>query len=161
MCYQSRRMFPHQSLRFVLLVDSADACKHVFQILDPTEARRSDLWPAISLARNLVSRLRQHDIQVCAEQVVSRKNLAHHIAKSEMRYRRDRGWRPHEDRWPEALPCVFREVWHDVARSRSGESMDTGTRLLSKGSGRNKMPKVDELSDDVLRALDCIARGVA
>ena len=147
-CYQSRRMYS----RFVLLVDSENAIKHVFLKQDPTDTDGWDLYPAIALARNLVELLRELNIQVSAEKVVSRKNLAHHIAKSEMQYRRDRGWKPHEERWPEALPYVFREVWHDVARSRSGERMDTGTRFLSRGYN---------YSDDVLSALDSFARGVA
>ena len=147
-CCQSCRMHS----RFVLLVDRANGLKYVFQNQDPSEADGWDLWPAIVLARKLVSLLRELNIQVSAEKVVSRQNLAHHIAKSEMRYRRDRGWRPHEERWPEALPYVFREVWHEVARSRRGESMDTGARFFSKGY---------KLSDDVLSALDSIARGVA
>ena len=133
-------------------MDSAKALKHVFQDQAPSDADGWDLWPAIVLARKLVSLLREVNIQISAEKVLSRKNLAHHIAKSEMRYRRDRGWKPHEDRWLEALPCVIREVWHDVARSRRGESMDTGTRFFSRGY---------KFSDDVLSALDTIARGVA
>ena len=69
-------------------MDSVNALKHVFQNQDPTEADGWDLWPAISLARKLVSLLRDMNIQVSAEKVLSRKNLAHHIAKSEMQYRR-------------------------------------------------------------------------
>ena len=144
-CMKSRRMFQlvqGEYLSFVLLVESEDACKHVFQEPEPTEARGSDLWPVISLARNLVSRLRQHEHQVYAEQVVSRKNLAQYIARSEMLYRRKRGWEPLEDSWPDAVPSAFREVWHDVLRSRSGD---------------NKMRKGYELSDGVLHALDSLA----
>ena len=45
-----------------------------------------------------------------------------------MRYRRDRNWLTREDDWPEALPRVFQEVWHDVARIRRGEGMVTDSR---------------------------------
>ena len=152
-CCQSCRMHS----RFVLLVDSANGLKHVFQDQAPSDADGWDLWPAIVLARKLVSLLRELNIQVSAVKVESRKNLAHHIAKSEMQYRRDRSWGDLEERWPEGIPCVFREVWYDVARSRRRsrrrcESMDTGTRCLSRGY---------EFSDDVLSALDSFARGVA
>ena len=124
---------------------------HVFQEPEPTEARGSDLWPVISLARNLVSRLRQHEHQVYAEQVVSRKNLAQYIARSEMLYRRKSGWEPLEDSWPDAVPSAFRDVWHDVLRSRSGESMSKRSVV------HNKMRKGYELSDGVLHALDSLA----
>ena len=153
-CMKSRRMFQlvqGEYLSFVLLVESEDTCMHVFQEPEPTEARGSDLWPVISLARNLVSRLRQHEHQVYAEQVVSRKNLAQYIARSEMLYRRKRGWEPLEDSWPDAVPSVFREVWHDVLRSRSGESMSKRSVV------HNKMRKGYELSDGVLHALDSLA----
>ena len=89
-CFQSRRMLS----RFVLLVDNDNAIKRVFLKHDPTEADGWDLWPAILLARRLVSLLGDLEIVVSAEKVLSRKNLAHHIAKSEIQYRRGRGWMP-------------------------------------------------------------------
>lgn len=152
-CMKSPRMLQlvqGDVLSFVLLVESEDACKHVFQEAEPTEARGSDLWPVISLARNLVSRLRQHEHQVCAEQVVSPKNLAQCIARSEMLYRRKSGWEPLDDSWPDAVPSAFREVWHDVLGSRSGESMS------KRFCVHNKMRKGYELSDGVLHAIDTL-----
>jgi len=145
-CYQSR----HMHSRFVLLVDSANGLRHVFHEQDPTDTDGWDLYPAIVLARNFVSLLGDLNIQVSAEKVASRKNLAHHIAKSEMLYRREGGWVPHEDCWPAALPRVFQDVWHDVARSRRGEGMITGPR--------NKRYK---FSDDVLSVLVSFAAGLA
>ena len=126
-CYQSRRMHS----RFVLLVDSANGLKHVFQDQDPTDTDGWDLWPAIALARNLVSLLRELNIQASAEKVVSRKNLAHHIAKSEMQYRRGRGRKPNEEYWPEPLPHAFHEGWDHVASSRRSSGMDTSDGFFS------------------------------
>jgi len=145
-CYQSRRMYS----RFVLLVDNENALKHVFLKQDPTEADGWDLWPAILLARALVSLLGDLKIVVSAEKVLSRRNLAHHIAKSEMQYRRERGWKPREDYWPEPLPHAFRGVWHDVATSRRSSGMDTATVFFSRSY---------DFSDEVLSALDSIAHS--
>ena len=129
--------------RFVLLVDNDNAIKHVFLKHDPTEADGWDLWPAILLARRLVSLLGDLKIVVSAEKALSRKNPAHHIAKSEMQYRRGRGWRPNEDYWPEPLPRAFQEVWVHVARNRSCSGMCLPVDLL----------RIYCFSDDVLNAL--------
>jgi len=87
-CYLSRRMYS----RFVILVDSANARNHVFLKQDPTNADGWHLWPAIMLARKLVSLLRAMEIEVSSEKVSSRRNMAHHIALSEMQCRRECGW---------------------------------------------------------------------
>ena len=52
-CFQ----FRHSYTMFVLMVDSKNAIKHVFGMLDPVGRRGQDLWPAIALARLLVCRL--------------------------------------------------------------------------------------------------------
>ncbi len=85
---------------------------------------------------------------VSAEKVLSRKNLAHHIAKSEMQYRRGRGWRPNDDYLPEPLPRGFQEVWDHVASSRRSSGMDTSDGFFARGY---------RLSDEVLSALDSLA----
>ena len=117
--------------RFVLLVDNDNAMKHVFLKHDPTEADGWDLWPAILLARRLVSLLGDLKIVVSAEKVLSPKNLAHHIAKSEMQYRRGRGRKPNEEYWPEPLPHAFHEGWDHVASSRRSSGMDTSDGFFS------------------------------
>ena len=143
-CCLSRRMHS----RFVILVDSANARNHVFLRQDPTNADGWHLWPAIMLARKLVSLLRAMEIEVSSEKVSSRRNMAHHIAKSEMRYRRECGWMCDEDYWPDPLPRAFQEVWRHVAKYR----MDTATVFLSKSY---------VFSDEVFQALDSFARGIA
>ena len=143
-CYLSRRMYS----RFVILVDSANARNHVFFKQDPANADGWHLWPAIMLARKLVSLLRSMEIEVSSEKVSSRRNMAHHIALSEMRYRRECGWTIDEDRWPDPLPRAFQEVWRYVARFRR----DTATVFLSRSY---------VFSDEVSQALDCFARGIA
>ena len=145
-CYQSR----HMHSRFVLLVDSANGLRHVFHEQDPTDTDGWDLYPAIVLARNFVSLLGDLNIQVSAEMVESRRNLAHLIARSEMLYRRRGGWMPLQECWPEALPRVFQDVWRDVARNRRGE-----------GIARNKCynPIRYEFSEGVSSALASVAHG--
>ena len=146
-CYQSRRMHS----RYVLLVDSANARDHVFLKQDPSKADGWHLWPAILLARNLVSLLGDLKIEVSSEKILSRRNLADHIARSEMQYRRERDWTSCEDYWPEPLPRAFQEVWRDVARNRRSSGMDTATGFFSKSY---------VFSDEVSSALDSIARCV-
>ena len=153
-CYQSRHT-EYRHSRFVLLVDSANAIKHVFQNEDPTNADGWDLYPAIALARKLVSLLGELGIQVSFEKVASRKNLAHLIAKAEMRYRRDPNWLTREDDWPEALPRVFQDVWHDVARNRRGE------RMVTDSHNKCYAPMRYKFSENVSSALASVARGDA
>ena len=143
-CYLSRRMHS----RFVILVDSANARDHVFLKQDPTNVDGWHLWPAIMLARNLVSLLREMEIEVSSEKVSSRRNMADHIAKSEMRYRREGGWMCDEDCWPDPLPREFQEVWRCVAKYR----MDTATVSLCKSY---------VFSDDVFQALDRLLAWLA
>ena len=143
-CYLSRRMHS----RFVILVDSANARNHVFLKQDPTNADGWHLWPAILLARNLVDLLREMGIEVSSEKVSSRRNMADHIAKSEMRYRRECGWMCDEDYWPDPLPRAFQEVWRYVAKYRG----DSATVFVSRSYG---------FSDEVSQALDRFARGIA
>ena len=143
-CYLSRRMHS----RFVILVDSANARNHVFFKQDPANADGWHLWPLILLARNLVDLLREMGIDVSSEKVSSRRNTADHIAKSEMRYRRECGWMYGEDRWPDPLPPAFQEVWRCVAKYR----MDMATVVLCKSF---------VFSDEVFQALDSFVRGTA
>ena len=100
------------------------------------------------LARNLVSLLRAMKIEVASEKVSSRRNMADHIAKSEMRYRRECGWMCDENYWPDPLPRAFQEVWRYVAKYRR----DSATVFVSRSYG---------FSDEVSQALDRFARGIA
>ena len=110
------------------------------------------MWPAILLGRRLVSLLKDLEIVVSAEKVLSRDNLAHHIAKSEMQYRRESGWGSSLDHWPEPLPPAFQEVWRCVARSRISSERDTLSGFLTRGRGLNA---------EVSSALDILARSAS
>ena len=136
-CFQYR----HSSSMFVLMVDSNNAIKHVFEKTDPVDRSGQDLWPAIALARLIVCRLEDMNIRVSWEKVSSRQNLAHHLALAELRYRRERGWRPFDDSWLPPLCEAFQEVFQSVATNRSNPGMD--------------LPPFS-FSDEVLSALDSL-----
>ena len=156
-CYQGRHT-EYRDSRFVLLVDSVDAINHVFETQDPTGESGWDLYPAIMLARVLVSHLSDLGIHVSLEKVASSRNLAHFIANTGIRTRRQGNWLTSEDEWPEVLPRVFQDVWHDVARNCRGEGVE-GMHIQT----RNKChaPLRFRFSDAVLSALDSVARGDA
>ena len=151
-CYQSR--YVHS--RFVLLVDSADAINHVFERQDPTGEDGWDLYPAIMLARVLVSHLSDLGIHVSFEKVASSRNLAHFIASSGIRHRRRDHWSSSEDEWPEVLPRVFQDVWRDVAKNCRGEGIE-GMHVQT--SNKCYAPLRFRFSDAVSSALDSVARG--
>ena len=69
----------------------------------------------------------------CSRKVSSGRNLAHHIAKSEMEYRRGRRWDRSDDRWVASLPVSFREVWVQVASNCRSDCRDTSTGFFAMG----------------------------
>ena len=132
-CYHSRLHTGYQRSRFVLMVDCQNAITHVFQNVDPTNADGWHLYPAILLARELVSLLVGLGIQVSCEKMTSAKNQAYQMAKADLQDRRDGNWATDDDDWPDSIPRVFQDVWREVARNRRGEGMDTATGFLTRG----------------------------
>ena len=128
-CFESRRMHT----RFVFLLDCKTVMDYVFLEQDPIDRDGAQVWPAILLARRLVSQLGGLKIEVSAELVSSGRNLAHHIAKSEMEYRRGRRWDRSDDRWVASLPVSFREVWVQVASNCRSDCRDTSTGFFAMG----------------------------
>ena len=132
-CYHSRLHTGYLCSRFALLVECQNAITHVFQNVDPTNADGWHLYPAILLARELVSLLVGLGIQVSCEKMTSAKNQAYQMAKADLQDRRDGNWATDDDDWPDSIPRVFQDVWREVARNRRGEGMDTATGFLSRG----------------------------
>ena len=151
-CYHSRQHTGYRCSRFVLKVDCQNAITHVFQNVDPTSADGWHLYPAILLARELVSLLVGLGIQVSCEKMTSAKNQAYQMARADLQDRRDGNWATGDDDWPDSIPLVFQDVWREVARNRRGEGMDTATGFLSRGY---------VFSDEVSNALARVARGDA
>ena len=154
-CYHSRLHTPYRHSRFVLLVDCQNAIAHVFQNVDPTNVDGWHLYPAILLARELVSLLGGLGIQVSCEKMASGKNQAYPMARADLQDRRDGNWATDDDDWPDALPRVFQDVWRDVARNRRGEGMDTDSRNKCYAPLRYKF------TENVSSALASVARGDA
>ena len=61
------------------------------------------------------------------------EEAAAELSKAALQDRREGNWATHEDDWPASIPCVFQDVWREVARNRRGEGMDTATGFLSRG----------------------------
>ena len=148
-CYHSSHLPEYRLSRFVLLVDSQHAIKHVFQSVDPTNADGWHLYPAILLARELVSLLDGLGIQVSCEKLTSAKNQAYPLARADLIDRRAGEWASGDDDWPDGIPHAFQDVWRDVARNRRGE-----------GIPKNKVynPKRYEFSEEVSSALLSVSR---
>ena len=94
-----------------------------------------EVWPAIALARRILDVLDDEDISVSAEKVSSskvssRENLAPHLARSEMQYRRAGGWLPDEDLWP--YDAAFKTVFQCVSRNASYPMLDLPPFFFSK-----------------------------
>ena len=104
------------------MVDSQNAIKHVFQRVNPVDRSGQEVWPAIALARRIVSLLEVLNISVSAESMSSRENVAPHSDRQEIEYRQAGDWLPDEDRWP--YDAAFKTVFHCVARNCSYPMLD-------------------------------------
>ena len=108
----------HVSGCFVLRIDSVNAMEHVFEEREPTTPEGKDLLPGIRLARAVYAKLVGWGVQILHEKVSRKQNPAHHVAKAELKYRRGRGWRAADDRWPACMPAEFRRVFGVMAANR-------------------------------------------
>lgn len=129
---------------FVLMIDSQRAIEHVFKRMNPVERSGHDLWPCIVLARRIVCVLQGMGVRVLAMKVPSQDNLAHKLANSEMKYRREQGWRSENDHWPHPLCDAFKDVFHCVAANRRSPGIDLPPFSFSK---------------EVLKSLDKLVGG--
>lgn len=118
---------------FIFMVDSLVAMNYVFSGADPVDKEGRDLWPGISLARLLLHRLRDGGITVSAQKVPRAENRAHHIAKTEQRYRYTFNWRVEDDEWP--FPIVFKCVFFRIAGNRQLGSDHECVYALPSGVG--------------------------
>ena len=117
---------------FVLMIDSQNAIDHVFGGKAPVKKDGQDLLPCILLARRILRLLLDAGVKVSAVKVARRYNLADRLAKSEMRYRRDRGWLLEEDHWPYPLCDPFKSVFYYVAANRRCPGMISTQIRLSQ-----------------------------
>ena len=105
--------------RYHIMVDSQRALEHVFEDKDPVERSGKDLWPGITLARELLLRLSRKGLSVCVQKVTSQENLAHVIAYREQKDRSESGWGVEEDEWPYPLRESFKEVFWAMVWNRT------------------------------------------
>ena len=101
------RLLSRWYTRFAVMVDNNNAVGHIFKCAFPERRDGWDLWPAILLGREIVCRLESIGISVTAEWVRSRDNLAHGIAVSECRTRRQGHWDRGDDCFSYPLDVVF------------------------------------------------------
>jgi hypothetical protein len=101
-----------------LRIDSQRAFEHVFHGKEPSTHAGSQLYPAISLARFLVNRIRDAGVCFRCQKVPRELNLAHCIAKHEQRKRLETGWLLKENKWPSYMAEDWVEIFRIVARNQ-------------------------------------------
>ena len=94
---------------YAILSDSKNAIHHVFDDIDPTHRDGKYLWPAIMLARALLSKVRRSKRGIRIQWIPRKQNLAHAIARDEQRRRYKEYWQ-----LPDVLPIFFEEEWVSV-----------------------------------------------
>ena len=104
---------------------------HVFEGYNPPDISGQKVWPAIALARRLLSVAEDFGISVSVEEVSPRDNPAPHSARRQIEYRRARGWLPGEDRW--FYDAAFKSVFLCVSRNCSYPTLDLPPFHFSKG----------------------------
>ena len=105
----------------VLLTCDRYVIEHVFKGANPVDRSGQVVWPAIWLARSLLSVAQAFGISVSAEEVSFRENPAPRQARDEIEYRRGRGWSD-EDRW--LYDAAFKSVFLCVSRNCSNPTLD-------------------------------------
>ena len=106
------------------------AIEHVFKGVNPVDSSGQKVWPAIALARRLLSIAEDFGISVSVEEV-SPLSVSVASAFQEIEYRRARGWLPGEDRW--FYDAAFKSVFWCVCRNCSYPTLDLPPFHFSKG----------------------------
>ena len=117
-------------LSFVLTTCDRYAIEYVFNGGNPVDSSGQKVWPAIALARRLLSIAEDFGSSVSVEEVSS-PSVSVASAFQEIEYRRVRGWLPGDDRW--FYDAAFKSVFLCVSRNCSYPTLELPPLYFSKG----------------------------
>ena len=98
--------------------DSQRAYDHVFECQEPSSIAGRKLYPAIRLARALISNLRGKGIHLKYQKNPREVNFAHGIAKDAQRRRFNTDWLSGDNVWPGYMDIAWQDVFRNVAHNQ-------------------------------------------